>query len=137
MTRTIIFADAPGQPRLRVEVSRDHARGLQHRPWLHPDHGMLFSWPTAEVRTLWTRDTYIPLDVIFVDLYGQIIGVLEDVPPMSDAPLTSPGPVLHVIEVNAGNRRRLRIACVTCESSLLPSEAEPLARSRTRRRWPR
>lgn len=113
MTRYVTFPDAPGSPRLQVEVASTaaaRARGLKQRPWLHPDHGMLFSWSEARVQTVWMRDTLIPLDVIFVDLYGRITGILEDVPPLSDRPHTSPGLVLYAIEVNAGWCKRNGVA---------------------------
>lgn len=106
----VTFVDAPGRPDLVVEITSDHARGLQGRVALHPDRGMLFSWPTTEVRTFWMHDTLIPLDVIFVDPTDRITIIWPNVPPLNDAPRSSIVPASHAIEVNAGYCHRRGVA---------------------------
>ena len=72
--------------------------------------GMLFTWPEDDVRSFWMRNTCIPLDMLFIAGDGTIAGILEQVPPMNEAPRTVPCPVRHVLEVNAGWARANGVA---------------------------
>lgn len=109
----VSFVDAPGAPRIAVEVATTpqwHERGLMYRTEMPDDHGMLFSWDGEQRRTFWMHDTCIPLDMLYVAMDGTIVGVLEEVPPMNDAPRAIPCPAAHVLEVNAGYTRAHGIA---------------------------
>lgn len=102
---SVTFVDAQGRPRIEVEIARqpvEQALGLMFRKWMAPDHGMLFSWPRDEVRRFWMRNTYLPLDVMFIGGDNRITRIFENVPALSDALWISPGPARHVLEVNAG-----------------------------------
>lgn len=105
----VTFVEAPGSPRIEVEIAdspASQALGLMFLRSMAPDHGMLFSWPREEVRTFWMRNTYLPLDVLFISGRNVITGIVADVPPLSDGLWSSPGPAAHVLEVNAGFCRR-------------------------------
>jgi uncharacterized protein len=105
----VTFVDAPGQPRVTVEIARtvDHrAHGLMFRRHLSDQEGMLFSWRGEEPRSFWMRNTCLPLDMLFIAGDGTLLGILEQVPPMNDAPRTVPCPAMHVLEVPAGWSRR-------------------------------
>lgn len=109
----IVFADAPGAPRVEVELARDDAareRGLMYRTSMPEDHGMLFSWDSESPRTFWMRNTCIPLDMLYVDRDGFIAGILEQVPTLNDAPRGIHCPVAHVLELNAGWARAHGVA---------------------------
>jgi len=101
----ITFADAPGSPRIRIEFAESdptRARGLMYRTALEQDQGMLFVFPDQEPRSFWMKNTCIPLDMLFVDRDGTIVGILENVPTLN---LRSRGvacPAAYVLEVNAG-----------------------------------
>jgi uncharacterized protein len=102
---SVIFADAPGAPRVRVEralTDRHRSRGLMYRTAMANDEGMLFSWEVEQVQSFWMRNTCIPLDMLFVAKDGTITGILEQVPTLNEAPRSIPCPVAHVLEVNAG-----------------------------------
>jgi len=104
----VSFVDAPGAPRIAVEVATTpawHERGLMYRTEMPDDHGMLFSWETEQRRTFWMHDTCIPLDLLYVARDGTIVGVLEEVPAMDETPRAVPCPAAHVLEVNAGYTR--------------------------------
>lgn len=86
-----------------------HARGLMYRQALQPDHGMLFVYPKADYVMMWMKNTYIPLDMVFVDDSGKIAGIAADTMPLSTDIIPSPGAVKAVIEFAAGTAQRLGI----------------------------
>lgn len=101
----VLFTEAPGSPRLNVELARSEAekeRGLMFRTKLADDQGMLFSWNNEEPRTFWMHNTCIPLDMMFIARDGTITGILEQVPTLNDEPRGVPCPAAYVLEVNAG-----------------------------------
>ena len=102
----VAFTDAPGSPRLNVELARsepEKERGLMYRTRLPDAQGMLFSWGGQEQpRTFWMHNTCIPLDMLFIARDGTITGVLEQVPTLNDEPRGVPCPAAYVLEVNAG-----------------------------------
>jgi uncharacterized membrane protein (UPF0127 family) len=101
----VTFADAPGTPRVEVEVAdqpEGRERGLMYRTGMPEGAGMLFSWPDEQVRNFWMRNTCLPLDMLFIDSRGFIVGILEQVPTMNEASRTIPCPATHVLELNAG-----------------------------------
>ena len=102
----VLFTDAPGSPRLAVELARtepEKERGLMYRTKLPDAQGMLFSWGgQEEPRTVWMHNTCIPLDMMFIARDGTITGILEQVPTLNDAPRGVPCPAAYVLEVNAG-----------------------------------
>jgi uncharacterized membrane protein (UPF0127 family) len=76
-----------------------------------PDHeGMLFVFEDDSVRTFWMKNTYIPLDMIFVDENKRVVGVVEDAEPMTTTTRTVGKPSRYVVEVNAGWARNHGIA---------------------------
>jgi uncharacterized membrane protein (UPF0127 family) len=102
---SLVFVDAPGAPRIRVEralTDAHRSRGLMYRTSMPKDHGMLFSWEAEQVQSFWMRNTCIPLDMLFVTKDGTIAGILEQVPTLNEAPRSIACPVAHVLEVNAG-----------------------------------
>ena len=102
---SVIFPEAPGSPRLSVELAQKdahRAHGLMFRSKLEDDEGMLFSWPTPEPRSFWMRNTCLALDMLFVNDDAVIVGVLEQVPPWNDQARKVNCPASHVLEVRAG-----------------------------------
>jgi uncharacterized protein len=101
----VSFIEAPGSPRLSVELARsepEKERGLMFRTKMPDDQGMLFSWNTEEPRTFWMHNTCIPLDMMFIARDGTITGILEQVPTLNDEARGVPCPAAYVLEVNAG-----------------------------------
>ena len=106
------IVSAGGTHRLSVEVMRDdsqRARGLMFRRFLPPDRGMLFDFKREEPVSMWMKNTFLPLDMLFVDRTGRVISIAENTEPMSERVIPSGGPVLAVLEVNAGTAQRLGI----------------------------
>ena len=92
--------------RLYVEVADtryETTRGLMFRLRMAADWGMIFVFGDESPRSFWMRNTFIPLDMIFVDRQGAIVSVAEDAKPLEEGPkYQSRGAARYVIEVNAG-----------------------------------
>lgn len=87
------------------------SRGLMFRRNLAPDAGMLFDYgPKPQRAMMWMRNTYIPLDMVFIDANGRIESIAERTVPFSLETISSRGPVLGVLELNGGTAARLGIA---------------------------
>ena len=78
-------------------------RGLMFRKELGEDRGMIFVFEEEQPRTFWMKDTYIPLDMIFLDDELRVVGILRDVPPFTKKPRGVDKPSKYVIELNAGS----------------------------------
>jgi uncharacterized membrane protein (UPF0127 family) len=111
-TEPLTIATQGGPRRFAVEVMRDdasRARGLMFRRHMAPDHGMLFDFERVEPVTMWMKNTYLPLDMVFIRQDGTVSRVAADTEPLSTAIISSEGPVLAVLELNAGTAARLGI----------------------------
>lgn len=84
----------------------EQARGLMHREHMHPEFGMLFIFPDEETRSFWMKNTFIPLDMIFIRADGVIDSILPQVPPQTLNSRTSVGKVRYVLELVAGEAAR-------------------------------
>ena len=90
---------------LQVEVMRDEAgreQGLMNRRYLPADRGMLFDFHTEQPVLMWMKNTYSPLDMIFISRAGMVTHIAENAEPLSEAIISSGGPVYAVLEVNGG-----------------------------------
>lgn len=83
--------------------------GLMHRPSLPDMTGMVFTYPEPVSTAFWMKNTFIPLDMIWIDETGTIVGITRDVRPLSLTPRPSPSPVVAVLEIEGGTSDRLGI----------------------------
>ena len=96
---------ASGAHRYGVEIANDEAareHGLMDRRKMAADHGMLFEFPQRGPVTFWMKDTYISLDMIFIDSDGTVKSIAPGAKPLSEDLIPSGGPVTGVLELNAG-----------------------------------
>lgn len=103
---------ARGEHRFRVELALDNAqreRGLQHRPFLAEDAGMLFVFDRPGPISMWMLNTLIPLDMIFIGPDGRVLNIAERTRPKSLDTIPSSGPAVAVLEVLGGTSARLGI----------------------------
>jgi uncharacterized membrane protein (UPF0127 family) len=110
--QTIEVMTKKGAHRFTVEVAADSAsqeRGLMYRREMAPDAGMIFVFSQTEFVSFWMKNTYLPLDMLFVKNDGTISTIQANAVPFSLAPIQSAEPVLAVIEVNAGRAKALGI----------------------------
>ena len=94
-----------GRFEFQVELAAtpaDRARGLMFRESLADDHGMLFDFGKAQPVSIWMRNTYIPLDVLFIRADGSISRIARNAEPLSDATIPSGEPVSAVLELRGG-----------------------------------
>jgi uncharacterized membrane protein (UPF0127 family) len=90
---------------VRVELARTPAeqeRGLMFREKMGADEGMLFIFQESSEHTFWMKNTILPLDMIFADGQGMVVGVVRNAEPQTLTPRTVGAPSRYVLEVNAG-----------------------------------
>lgn len=108
-----VTIDTPrGPAEFEVEVAADDVSreyGLMNRKQMAPKAGMLFDYLSPQVVSFWMKDTYIPLDMLFVDERGRIVNIKHDAEPFSLLPILSAGSVRAVIEINGGRAQQLGI----------------------------
>jgi uncharacterized protein len=62
---------------------------------------MLFVFDDEQMRSFWMKNTYIPLDMIFLNSIGTIVSINVGAKPMDETPISSQSPAKYVIEVNS------------------------------------
>ena len=76
--------------------------GLMYRLYLPPNKGMLFIEPEDRVWSMWMKNTFIPLDMLFIDRNGMIVKVAKNAKPHDLTPINSPQKVAGVLEIGGG-----------------------------------
>ncbi len=112
-TEPLTIVTASGPHEFAVEVMRTGAeleKGLMFRHFLPPDRGMLFDFKTEHPVMMWMKNTYIPLDMIFIAKSGRVVAIAADTEPLSEHIIPSGAPVLAVLEVNAGTAAKIKLA---------------------------
>ncbi len=102
--------------RFTVEIADEPAeqqRGLMERPTLAPEAGMLFIFPESMPRAFWMMNTWIALDMLFIDGDKRILNIQENAMPCQ-APrpcvsYPSAAPARYVLEIAGGRARALGI----------------------------
>lgn len=84
-------------------------RGLMFVRELPERTGMLFVYEAEMLHSMWMKNTYIPLDIVFARRDGTVSSVIHDTEPLSLDSLSSLEPVTYVLELNAGVARRYNI----------------------------
>lgn len=93
----IEIADTPEKQRL----------GLMYRTSLADTKGMLFPHQEPTELTMWMRNTYIPLDMVFILSDGTVHRIEARTEPLSERIISSGGDVAAVLEIAGGNAERL------------------------------
>lgn len=104
MAETVSIQTQSGSVDLNVDIADTVAkarRGLMFRPSIPDDYGMMFIYPDDQVWSMWMKNTFIPLEMIFFDRAG-IITQIEQAKPLDLTSIQSNQPVAGVLEVNAG-----------------------------------
>ena len=90
-------------------TDEQRARGLMFRHRLPEDRAMLFDFGEPRPAAMWMKNTYIPLDMLFVRADGTIAAVAENTEPLSLQTISVQEPVQGVVELAAGTAKRLGI----------------------------
>lgn len=102
---TLEIVTAGGVRPFRVEVMRtdaERAKGLMFRQSMPADQGMLFDFKLDSPVSMWMKNTYIPLDMLFVTADGTVSRIERMTEPHSEKTIPSGGPVRAVLELNGG-----------------------------------
>jgi uncharacterized membrane protein (UPF0127 family) len=83
----------------------ERERGLMYRRSMQDDWGMLFIYPADDYLSFWMKNTYIPLDMLFVHSSGQIACIIEGAEPLTLEPRSCNKPARYVLELKAGTAR--------------------------------
>lgn len=83
-------------------TDQEREKGLMFRSYMPEENGMIFVFPAPHEVTMWMKNTYIPLDMLFVDKNFAIIGEQEGAAPLSEDIIQSPKETAYVLELNSG-----------------------------------
>ncbi len=111
-TGKLAIQTASGRHDFTVELALtdgQQQQGLMFRRALAPDAGMLFDYKSPTQITMWMKNTFIPLDMIFIGADGRIVRIAERTVPQSTEIIPSAAPARAVLEVNGGTAQRLGI----------------------------
>jgi uncharacterized membrane protein (UPF0127 family) len=111
--QTLEIASKTGVHAFQVEMAitpEEKERGLMFRRELPEGHGMLFDFQFDQNVAFWMKNTYIPLDMLFIRADGRILRIAENTEPLSERNIPSGGPVRAVLEVIGGTAKKLGIA---------------------------
>ncbi len=89
-----------------VRSEHDAMRGLMYRQTLGAGSGMLFDLHSRDDHRFWMHNTCIPLDLLFIDEDGLLVGIVENAPTLDDTSRGVDCPSRYVLEVNAGWSRK-------------------------------
>ncbi len=89
-----------------AKTESQQRQGLMFVRDLPQDQGMLFVSETPRPWSMWMKNTYISLDMLFINQQGQVVGIFENTRPFSLTQLSLPMPVLAVLELRGGEVSR-------------------------------
>lgn len=92
-----------------AETPAEKSLGLMYRTNVPEKSGMLFPYPQPNEITMWMRNTYISLDMVFIRADGVVHRIEANTEPMSEKVIGSVGPVTAVLELAAGAAERLSL----------------------------
>jgi uncharacterized protein len=108
----IMAADGSALATVQVEIADTEGGrefGLMYRKHLDDDAGMIFVFDHPQHLSFWMKHTEIPLDMIFADANGRVIGIIANALPFSERQLSVAADSQYVLEVNGGFCKRHRI----------------------------
>ncbi len=107
---TLTLMTAAGEHVIDVEVAetpQEKAVGLMFRRSVPDKTGMLFPYEGPQEVTMWMRNTFVSLDMIFIRADGVVHRIEARTEPLSERTIASNGPVTAVLELAAGAAERL------------------------------
>ena len=109
-----VFLDGTGRElcKFKIELAvtpEKQSRGLMFRKDLSPGSGMLFVNSGDSMRFFWMKNTYIPLDMLFIDSRNEVKHIHYGAKPLDETSISSKYPVQYVLEVRAGNAKKCKI----------------------------
>jgi uncharacterized protein len=111
--QTLEIATKSGVHIFSVEIATtedEKQKGLMYRRELADGKGMLFDFSPEQQISMWMKNTYISLDMIFIRADGRVLRIAENTEPESTAIISSGGLARGVLEVPAGTARKYGIS---------------------------
>lgn len=114
-----VFQTENGPVAFQIELADDEserARGLMFRKALAPGTGMLFIYDAPRKVSFWMRNTYIPLDLVFLDQTGVIRHIHRNAVPLDETPIPGAAPGdpdpdrQMILEIGGGEAERLGLS---------------------------
>jgi uncharacterized membrane protein (UPF0127 family) len=102
---TVVLLTKGRTVRVDVDVARTPeqiTRGLMFRKKLGAHEGMLFIFEHEKVQSFWMKNTYIPLDMVFINHEMRVVGIVENAEPMTTTSRRVDAPSTYVLEVRGG-----------------------------------
>ncbi|MGA2412580.1 MAG: DUF192 domain-containing protein [Candidatus Binataceae bacterium] len=102
---TIVGPGGTVKAAVAVEIAatqQERETGLMYRNHLGEDDGMIFLFANPQHLVFWMKNTEIPLDMIFADANGTVVGAVERAEPYSEQNVGVDGDSQYVLEVNGG-----------------------------------
>ena len=109
---TIEIVTNSGPHSFAIEVMRTPAeleKGLMYRRHMAADAGMLFDFGAPQRVSMWMKNTFLPLDMVFIARDGRVVSVKQNAEPQSERIIPSGGDVTGVLELNAGTAKRIEL----------------------------
>ncbi len=92
-----------------AEIPDERQQGLMYRKSMSDKEGMLFLFEYPEPQSFWMHNTYISLDIIYLNEKLEVVSIQKNAKPQSDKPLPSGKPAQYVLEINGGLSDKLGI----------------------------
>lgn len=92
-----------------ADTAAARSRGLMFVRQMPARKGMLFVYPQPQPASFWMRNTYIPLDMLFIDETGVVRHIARNARPLDETPISGGDGILLVLEVNGGTAQQLGI----------------------------
>ena len=106
----------------RADTYETRAQGLMFVEHLTPEQAMVFVYDPPQHVSMWMRNTYIALDMLFADGAGCIVNIAANTTPLSLESIAGVKPVAYVVEVKAGTAAARGI---TVGDRIVRFEAQP------------
>jgi hypothetical protein len=110
--RQLTLRTTTGEHVVAIEIAETDAQkslGLMYRTSVPELTGMLFPYDHPQEITMWMRNTYVSLDMVFIKGDGIVHRIETHTEPLSERIIASQGPVTAVLELVAGSAERLKL----------------------------
>jgi len=112
----LITPSGSRSPELELEIADsagERQLGLMYRREMPRNHGMLFIFDEEAPRGFWMKNTYIPLDMLFIDSNGRVVSIVEQAVPLTETMRNSTAPAKYVLEIVGGAAKEWGITAGT------------------------
>jgi hypothetical protein len=111
---TLTFIDSVGNVKSKIDIQIadndfDRELGLMFRKHMEENQGMLFIFPQDTIQNFWMHNTYIPLDMIFINSNMTIVTIQHATKTLSNQTYASTAPAQYVLEVNLNFSKKFNI----------------------------